>query len=200
MAVSRINHCFSFVCHTSVPNIFISSLTSTPPSHPFNFRDESRKGKTNFLTLTHHLTCTTAPMHPRAHAMPLAPFKSCYTHFANNPLGISIPLKIITTESSKWLPAGVCSDCFEYLRQKQWSQFEASVAKADCRAEVLRLCAKVRKEGERKRKKKKKTHGSERKSPLSSSIPTPSQPPTALLRRPTLAWPMLHYAGSNVCL
>lgn len=42
-----------------------------------------------------------------------------------------------------WTPSKICSDCLEYLRLNQWKKFEENVAKADCRAALLRLCQSV---------------------------------------------------------
>jgi hypothetical protein len=49
----------------------------------------------------------------------------------------------IHDEEENWSPSPICSDCIEYLRNDQWKQFLNLVENADCRAAVLRLCAKV---------------------------------------------------------
>jgi len=42
-----------------------------------------------------------------------------------------------------WSPSRFCSGCIDHMRRTQWKRFEDLIAKADCRAAVLRLCSSV---------------------------------------------------------
>ncbi len=67
------------------------------------------------------------------------------------PLGLPISLyahvvlilHIAISPDATWSPSKICSMCVEHLRRTQWKRFEDLIAKADCRAAVLRLCANV---------------------------------------------------------